>query len=73
MTLMKLYRELSKIIDDNISLNPSILDSNVVFNAMPYSQSGEDLIRSGFYPTASVSIEDGLIIISNTTNYRFAH
>lgn len=73
MTLMKLYSELSKIIDDNISSNPDILNANVVFNATPYSQSGEDLMRSGFYPTASVSIEDDLIIISNVTNYRFSH
>lgn len=65
MTLMKLYSELSKIIDDNISSNPGILDSNVVFNATPCSRLGEDLMRSGFYSVASVSIEDDLIIISN--------
>ena len=65
MTLKRLYSELSKIIDDNMSSNPDILDANVVFNYMPCSDSWEQLIRSGFYPTSSVSIEDDLIIISN--------
>ena len=65
MTLKRLYSELSKIIDENIDKNPDILDANVVFDYMPCSDSVVELMRSGFYPTASVIIEDDLIILSN--------
>lgn len=66
MTLKTLYSRLSKIIDDNISSNSDILDYNVVINVMPHTCLYEDMVRSGIFPISSLSLEDNIIIISNS-------